>query len=181
MGEYKNPLPVKLVIGVLFQDEKQLQIVRKELVEIYGQEEEVSDKISFTWTNYYKDEVGSNPLRCFISYKELILRERMVEIKRMTNTLENKISLNEVRNVNIDPGYMTLSQFFLMTTKDQRHRAYVGNQIFVEVTLYYKNGKFHSFPWTYRDYQSEYYILYLSKVRSLFSKQLKENNPISLE
>ncbi len=74
--------------------------------------------------------------------------------------------------MNLDPGYMTLGQFFLATTKDQRQRVYIRDGIYVEPTLYFQDGHFHAFDWTYRDYQSEEYIRFLESVRKGLKVQL---------
>ena len=44
--------------------------------------------------------------------------------------------------------------------------------IFVEPTLYFQDGHFHAFDWTYRDYQSENYIKYLEEVRKRLAYQM---------
>ena len=74
--------------------------------------------------------------------------------------------------MNLDPGYMTLGQFFLATTKDQRQRVYIRDGIYVEPTLYFQDGHFHAFSWTYRDYQSPEYIEFLEAVRKQLKKTL---------
>ena len=43
----------------------------------------------------------------------------------------------------------------LATTKDQAHRLYVGDGIFAEVTLRYRDGADEPWPWTYADYREE--------------------------
>jgi hypothetical protein len=107
-----------------------------------------------------------------VSYEQLIPREDMVAIKRWTNEVESETALNGKRRVNLDPGYMTLGQFFLATTKDQRHRVYVGDGIFVEPTLFFENGLFQPFPWTYRDYRSDEYLRYFQQARAKLAYQM---------
>ena len=75
---------------------------------------------------------------------------------------------------------MTLGQFFLATTKDQRQRVYMQRGIFVEPTLYFQDGHFHAFDWTYRDYQSEKYIAYLEQVRARLAYQMSTGKPYRL-
>ncbi len=171
MGHYKLPSKVKLIIGLLAKNEAVLEQAQSLLRPIYGPEEEVSSLIPFTWTNYYLEEVGEAPIRRFISYENLIARETIVEIKRATNELELSLGENGLRPVNLDPGYMTLGQFFLATTKDQRQRVYLREGIFVEPTLYFEDGSFKPFEWTYRDYKSEEYWSYLLKARAKFAYQ----------
>ncbi len=174
MGQYKVPAPVKLVIGLLGANPQILKTARMLLRDKYGDEEEVMEAIPFTWTNYYADELGTAPLRSFVSYASTVSRERIVEIKRFTNELELSLSVEGLRPVNIDPGYMTLGQFFLATTKDQRQRVYIREGIFVEPTLYFQAGRFLPFDWTYPDYRSEEYQGYLLVARSKLAFQLRQ-------
>ncbi len=179
MGDYRPPARAKLIIGFLSGLTELVGQVRKELKNKFGPEEEVLESIPFTWTNFYEKEIGTNPVRTFVSYENTFPREEIVEIKRYTNELELTISNNGLRPVNIDPGYMTLGQFFLATTKDQRQRVYMGNGIFVEPSLYFKDGEFHTFDWTYRDYCSRQYLDYFLRARSKLAYQLKHDRPYS--
>ncbi len=115
-------------------------------------------------------------MRDFVCYQKLIERETIVDIKLQTNEMEldfaKECGSDGLRPVNLDPGYMTLGQFFLATTKDQRQRVYMRDGIYVEPTLYFQDGHFHPFEWTYRDYQSEEYIRYLENVRKELRKVL---------
>lgn len=181
MGATKKPLPVKLIIGILCGDPRFLDSIRPILCERFGKEEENLPLFPFRFTNYYEEEIGNAPLRGFLSYERLISREEIVDIKLWTNDLELTIAkeqgLGELRPINLDPGYMTLGQFFLATTKDQRQRVYIRDGIFVEPTLYFQAGLFHPFDWTYRDYQSEEYIQYLEKVRQKLAYQHATGKP----
>ena len=100
----------------------------------------------------------------------------IVDIKLKTNEIElefaKEFGTEGLRPVNLDPGYMTLGQFFLATTKDQRQRVYIREGIYVEPTLYFQDGHFHAFDWTYRDYQSEEYIRFLEKVRAALRREI---------
>lgn len=172
MGACKFPVKVKLVIGLLGADPEILIRARTLLRGRFGAEEEAMAPIPFTWTRYYSDELGEAPWRVFVSYEDLIDREALVDIKHFTNGLEQDLAENGVRKVNLDPGYMTLGQLFLATTKDQRHRVYIRDGIFVEPTLYFQDGDFFPFDWTYRDYRSEEYRVYFLAARSKFAYQM---------
>ena len=180
MGQYKFPPPVRLIIGLLSGSEDMLQKTRSILKEKFGPEEEVLSPIPFIWTNYYRDEIGDQPIRCFIAYENQIAREQMVEIKRYTNELELTFAQESKRSVNIDPGYMTLGQFFLATTKDQRQRVYIRDGIYIEPTLFFQEGKFRPFDWTYPDYRSEEYQGFFQAARAKLVYQMRnEGRPHS--
>ena len=163
MGEIRTPAKVKIIVGILAKDAEAVNAVRGILKARFGEEDLNLEPFPFTFTNYYKEEIGVAPVRAFFSYEQLVDRETIVDIKLWTNDIELEIAEKNgtpgLRPVNLDPGYMTLGQFFLATTKDQRQRVYMQRGIFVEPTLYFQDGHFHAFDWTYRDYQSENYII----------------------
>ena len=179
MGIAKKPLPARLVMGFLAKDAALIDEIRPRLCKLYGEELEVLTAFPFHFTNYYKDEIGKSPVRAFVTYKTLIDRESIVDIKLATNHLELEFAKEHgtegLRPVNLDPGYITLGQFFLATTKDQRQRVYIRDGIYVEPTLYFQDGHFHAFPWTYRDYQSKEYIEFLEAVRNQLKSSM--HNP----
>lgn len=184
MGAIKEPAKVKVIVGILAKDANAIESVREVLREKFGEEELPLAPFPFTFTNYYKDEIGIAPVRAFFSYENLIDRTEIVDIKLWTNDLELEIAEKNgtpgLRPVNLDPGYMTLGQFFLATTKDQRQRVYMQRGIFVEPTLYFQDGHFHAFDWTYRDYQSRTYIEYLEQVRARLAYQMSTGKPYRL-
>ncbi|MFC1583940.1 DUF4416 family protein [Fibrobacterota bacterium] len=179
MGQYTKPAKVKLIVGIIGKNPGIVQKTRNLLREEYGTEEETMACIPFTWTDYYAGEVGPDPVRCFVSFEELIQREAIVGIKRTTNKLEDSLRQQGKRPANIDPGYLTLGQFFLVSTKDQRQRVYLGKGIFAEPSLFFKNGKFHPFEWTYWDYRSEDYHVFFMSARSKLAYQLRHGRPYS--
>lgn len=184
MGEIRKPVKVKVIVGILAKDAESIEAVRPLLREKFGEEDLELAPFPFTFTNYYVKEIGDAPLRAFFSYETLVDREEIVDIKLWTNDLELEIAKRNgtpgLRPVNLDPGYMTLGQFFLATTKDQRQRVYIQRGIFVEPTLYFQDGHFHAFEWTYRDYQSPKYIQYLEQVRARLAYQHTTGKPYRL-
>ncbi len=173
MGQYRSPKPVKLIIGLLSQSADHADQALKHLIEQFGELSSTLPPFPFSWTNYYEDEIGKSPVRSFLSFNKLIQREEIVEIKQWTNDLELKLFDGGVRKVNLDPGYMTLGQYFLPTTKDQRHRVYIRDGIFVEPTLYFQDGSWHHFDWTYFDYRSDEYLTFFQDTRKALREDLK--------
>jgi len=179
MGTLRTPAPVRLLIGILARSDDLVTAILPTLTERFGHLDLCLDPIPYTWTNYYQDEIGSTPVRAIVAFEDLISREEIVAIKQWTNELELQGHEDGKRPVNLDPGYMTLGQFFLATTKDQRQRVYVRNGIFVEPTLYFQDGSWHAFPWTYRDWQSPLYLDYLGRVRARLAYQMTTGYPWS--
>ena len=95
-------------------------------------------------------------------------KEKAAEIKLITNRIEDRFRKDRKRTVNIDPGYVTEAKLVLLTTKDYTHRVYIGKRIFAESTLFFQDGTFKSWPWTYPDYASAEMVSYFNQVRELY-------------
>ncbi len=145
-----------LVIGLLFPDSEEIKnILYKEISDNFGIISEKTDIKDFP-SNYYNNELGEGVKRQWLLMEKIVSREQMADIKLKAIEIEDKYRKNGKRIFNIDPGFLTLSSFFLPTTKDYSHRIYLKDGIFAEITLIYKQEKFQILPWTYRDYQWEY-------------------------
>jgi len=172
MGQPGKPAPVRLVIGLLSESNQHAKIASCALEELWGSASKNMECIPFTWTNYYQSEVGDSPVRSFLSFDALIERDTLPEIKLKTNELELTLFEGK-RRVNLDPGYLTLGQFFLASVKDQRQRVYIRDGIYIEPTLFFQNEEYRPFPWTYRDYASPEYRNYLLDVRQEYYGQIR--------
>ncbi len=181
MGEIKKPEKVKLICGILISRllyEKYFSRVTSILTSHFGEIDYQSDLIDFTFTNYYKDEIGREVYRIFVSFKKLIEKEDISSIKVLTNEIEESFSykvLNLKRPLNLDPGYMELSKLVLASTKNFYHRIYLRNGIYGEVTLYYSKKMWNDLPWTFPDYRSKEYKRILTEIRNIYKKQIGGN------
>ncbi len=77
------------------------------------------------------------------------------------------------RRVNIDPGYVSQAHLILATGKGYAHRPYLRDGIYADLTLMYRDRKFHSLPWTYPDYAGEEMIGMLDRIREKYTLQLR--------
>ncbi|MBU0570754.1 MAG: DUF4416 family protein [Candidatus Omnitrophica bacterium] len=170
MGAELKQKPVKLFTSIIFRDEGILENTERKLEKKYGKIEFVVWRGSFDFTDYYYPEFGRPLRRKLICFKKTIDLIDVCNVKRVTNRIEDRTRINEKRNVNIDPGYVTEAKMVLLTTKDYSHRIYVGKGIFAESTLFYRDGSFRSWPWTYPDYAQAELISYFNKVRELYRK-----------
>ncbi|MDP3048421.1 MAG: DUF4416 family protein, partial [Thermodesulfovibrionales bacterium] len=123
--------------------------------------------VNWDYSEYYKEEIGSPIKRIFIFFRNLINPGEIVDIKLRTNDIEASLSTDGKRNVNIDPGYLTLANVILATTKGYAHRIYLGKGIYGEVSLLYreKDKAFVPNIFTYSDYQDKKCIEMFVKAR----------------
>ena len=76
----------------------------------------------------------------------------LAAVKAATNKIEERKAVTTPnsmkRSINLDPGYITLGKLVLASTKDHAHRIYLGQGIYAEVTLEYREGGWRSRDWT---------------------------------
>lgn len=172
MGSIKQPKPVALFASIIYKNEEVLLQSLKMLEEKIGLIEDKTYKLSFDHTDYYEKEMGSGLSRVFILFNSLIPRELLVNIKIMTNEIEKNLSVYEKRQVNIDPGYISLENIILATTKNYTHRIYLGSGIYGDLTLIYKKGTYTPLEWTYPDYAGKDIINIFNNWRNLYKRKL---------
>ena len=177
MGAIRPPPRVKLIVGMLSADSDLLIRAQHHLQRLFGPIDLTSALWPFDSTDYYEDQMGPDLLRQFVAFAELIRPERLAEIKRQTNHLEQVLSdeaggADSLRPVNLDPGYVTLGKLVLATTKDYSHRVCIGQGIYGEVTLHIHAGGWRAWPWTYPDYAAPTYHGFFTQVRERLKEQL---------
>ena len=172
MGNLHAIGKVKLIAGLISNDaglfDKAGRIFEKKLNNKIDFESEV---LPFIHTDYYKDELGENLKRKFLSFKNPVSLKNIEKTKLISNKIEKILSADNKRVINIDPGYLDLSKLVLFSTKDYSHRMHVGRGIFAEVTLYFKNDKFNAWPWTYPDYKTDEYISIFNSIRGSYKRE----------
>ena len=140
-------------MGIMYTPKYAIDSLLEDLMRRYGAVGYRAGPLDFTFTDYYAPEMGGGLRKLYLVFSPPFERERLPEVKNRTNTLERQSADSGARRVNIDPGYLSRDKLALASTKDFSHRLYLGEGIFGEVTLHYRKGELHAFPWTYPDYQ----------------------------
>jgi hypothetical protein len=180
MGHIGTFTPWKLVIGVLFAGKLPPASLKPCLEEAFGPVDYESRILPFTYTDYYKPEMGDSISRCFMGFKNAVQPDLLADIKIATNRIEERylaiISADESagRTVNLDPGLLSLSRFILATTKDNSHRIPLAKGIYAELTLRFLKKDFQTLPWTYPDYATREYRDILKEIRAIYKESLKQ-------
>ncbi len=110
MTEAKTFIPVKLICGMISSQNIVFRKAEDFLKDLYGPIDFISPLITFTFTDYYEKEMGTNLKRKFLSFKILIPPENLSEIKIRTNELEEELKLKSVttqRTIKLDPGFLS--------------------------------------------------------------------------
>ena len=184
MGKIFSPEPAKLIISMITSDKYLFSLYKEILIKRFGEVDIESNTQPFNYTDYYEEEFGENLMQKLFSFSTLIRQDELAEIKIITNVLENNnldknIKTNithHKRKINLDPGYITLNKYILASTKDGPSRIYLNQGIFAEITLRFINKSFVPCEYTYPNYKTCEYIIFLASVRKKYKLQLKENS-----
>jgi hypothetical protein len=179
MGTITQRLPVKLFTGLIFQDLALLEQAKTILARHFGRIDFQSCILPFTHTDYYEEEFGKDLKRAFVSFARLIPPEGLARIKVKTNQIERRFCRGQSRRINIDPGYLDLAKLVLASSKDYVHRIYLDRGIYAEVTLFFQDKAFQSWPWTYPDYKTADYLAIFNQVRACYANQIKTRKPLT--
>jgi hypothetical protein len=177
LSKPKEPKPVKLIAGIFSPQRDLVGKALESLSEGYGKPDFISEFLPFDYTDYYGPEMGSPLVRRFASFEELVKPDVLPDIKIFTNGIEDRLSSQGKRHVNIDPGYLSEFHLILATGKGYAHRPYLRDGIYADLTLIYRDKAFHPLEWTYPDYRGRVIMDILMKIREKYIFQLrKERN-----
>lgn len=180
MAQPIESYPVLLIVVQFSRHAAALEWATQKLEAEYGEVEMASPCYDFVQTEYYQTSMGTGLKKQLLAFREIILADRLAEIKRYTNQLEAEFALigmaTEPRPLNLDPGILNLGKFHLATTKDQAHRVYLRDGIFAEVTLRFQDGAYEPWPWTYADYRLPEVRSFLKEARDYYKSCLRRRD-----
>jgi hypothetical protein len=175
MAEMKTPEKVLPITGLIYVEGFSVDKVLKKFADDVGGILLKSVRIPFTHTTYYNKEMGDNLLRQWVAFERLINPDFLVQLKIKSNNVENEnLHKKGGRQINIDPGLISMSNLILASTKNYSHRIYLGKGIYGELTLIYKEHKFNPLEWTYPDYREKIAIEFFTKAREILKERLAQ-------
>ncbi|HQP31548.1 MAG TPA: DUF4416 family protein [Deltaproteobacteria bacterium] len=170
MGTVRIPREVMLFCSIIYRDNRARPLSM--LKEAFGTPCFESPGLAFDYTSYYEKEMGAPLHRIIVAFERLVARDALPEIKLMTNAMEEACREGGKRTVNLDPGYLSMENVCLATTKPYSHRIYLTRGIWAEVTLFYKDGSYQANPWTYPDYASDGLKQQFNTIRSIYRRRI---------
>jgi hypothetical protein len=162
-----------LFISVLYREKAPVQEAVSFLKERFGETLLSTDPMPFTYTSYYRGEMGSPLFRVVLAFEKLVPRDSMPETKLFTNALEQTLARDGKRVINLDPGILSLENICLATTKPYSHRIYLSQGIWAEITLMFKGNSYQKLNWTYPDYASAGMIGIFNDMREKYRRRLR--------
>lgn len=165
--------PVKIILGIIYHPDINIYKELRFLETVFGRQDLQSTVFPFDMTDYYAPEMGSGLLRLFASYERLINPADLAEIKNLCNLIEQNLTPDGKRRINLDPGYLDKDKLVLASAKYGRQKIYIGRGIYADPTLYFYKKNFHAHDWSFPDFKSGLYEAFFTEARHLYLKQLR--------
>jgi hypothetical protein len=144
-----------LFVGALYSDQEYFFRACSALRDAFGDIVMESPQSAWDCSDYYADEMGAPIFRRFVFFREPFSPDALADAKLKTIEIEAGFSVDGKRQINLDPGYLTLAKVVLASTKDYSHRIYLRDGIYAEATLIFKGNRFQPHLHTYTDYKDE--------------------------
>lgn len=171
MAQIKHIPKVKLIIGLMYKDKDSYDKAVRALIAKFGEISDSSEEYAFDFTDYYERESGKDLKKQIISFKELVGRDELADIKHFTNRIEDDISEDGKRKINLDSGYMTEHNVVLASAKEMPHKISIGRGMFGDVVLEYRKGDYQDSRHTFPDYRTRPVKDFLIKVRKRYLEE----------
>ena len=171
-------IPTPFFVGIIISDMSIWKSV-KDLILKWGDFVLSSEEIDFdSFTQYYEPEMSCRLTRFWAAFDRLRTPDELIDIKLSVTEIENSYAIDGKRRVNIDPGYLTEAKIVLASFKDFSHRLYLGNGVYADIQLMYRNGKYEPMPWTFPDYKCETAQSFFLDLRRYYRTLLKKEHRI---
>lgn len=158
-GENATPDLVIPIVGFLVASGTAVARAEAKVLDAWGPALLRTKPVPFTHTRYYEGEMGLDIRRYWIAGQTLVDPLELAAMKRCARGWEKEFTVhlgpegNEARrSLNLDPGYVSLDQVVLASTKAAYHRIRIASDLHAEITLGYWHGAFQPLPWSYPDY-----------------------------
>ena len=174
MGIEKEFQKVKLFSGFIYRSEFLYQAVKERLAANFSPVDLESGLLTFDFTTYYDQEMGTPLFRRFVSFKELIPPEQLPGIKLLTNQVELESAREGKRIINLDPGYLSDANVVIATTKNYYQRIPLQKGIYAHMEYVIKGKSLCPLEWTYPDFKSAGYLDFFQRLLQLYKREIKE-------
>lgn len=171
MGVNRYREEAVLFTGCLFSSREVFNAALAVLREKFGDTLLETPPVPWTHSDYYSEEMGLPLYRNFIFFDAVIDTAILPVAKLRIMDIEKDFSKDGKRQINLDPGYLSLAKVVLASRKNYSHRIYLGKLVFAELELIFKEGGFHPLPYTYADYRDETNIKVFEEARGLLKNK----------
>lgn len=174
MARPQAATPVKLLVAVLWATADALQAALDALQATWGPMDFTGADRPFDRTDYYLQEMGAGLQRRLIAFAELVPPESLRAAKLRSNSIEDQLSAQRGRCVNLDIGYLDHNKIVLASVKYAGQKIHLGDGVYADLVARYKHGRYQPFEWTFPDFRDGRYDGELAQLRQIYLQQLRE-------
>ncbi|MGE4318179.1 MAG: DUF4416 family protein [Deferribacterales bacterium] len=140
-------------------------------VPIFGEPILKSAEFDFSHTSYYEPEMGEHLAKYFALYDVVEHPDNLPDYKIQAVNLEDTLSEDGKRVINIDPGYIAMEKVVAASTKNFTHRIYIRDNIYGDLQLFRRKGAYIPMEWTFQDYQFDFVLGFFEKARKILEEK----------
>ena len=155
-----------LLFAIMYSNKDELNNSIYILEKEFGPIKDHGKEYDFNFTNYYEKEFGTNLKKTIFIFQKTIEKQDLIQIREKTGKIEQQLSKNNKRTINIDPGYISKTELVLATKKGKNWKEKLGNEIYVHKILEFKNNEATTFFHTFADYKLKQNIEFFKKIVS---------------
>lgn len=174
MVEPREAFPVKGIVGLLYSDRRGQEEALERLEELLGPLDHRSAEFPFRVSRYYEAELGTEPVRRFVSARKLIPADRLADLKLETFRIEQELALEGRRRVNLDPGLLDYGKVILASFKEAPHKIYLGRGVWADLLLHRYEGSWRPLDWSFPDFKSNLYRQTFEEIRLRYRTQRRQ-------
>jgi hypothetical protein len=174
MAHTQPPEPMKYYVAILFRTPDALEQAKQALTAIWGALDFDGTDHGFDVTAYYEPEMGAPLYRRLVSFETLRPPTELVEMKLRCNQIEDALTVNGKRIVNLDAGYLDHNKIVLASAKGAGQKIYLDHGIYADLVGRYKGGRYQPFDWTFPDFRDGRYDSELLTIRQRYLQQMRE-------
>jgi hypothetical protein len=173
MAKTEPVAPVKVFVAVLWACPEACDTAIARLQERWGEIDFAGPDRLFDATRYYEPEMGTNLQRRLVAFRRLIPPEHLRQAKLMGNEIEDQLSSERGRRVNLDVGYLDHNKIVLASMKYAGQKIHLGDGVYADLIARYGHGRYQPFEWTFPDFKAGRYDVELSEMRRIYLNQLR--------
>lgn len=174
MTDKKAPR-VKLLAAILYAPEAPLEQCLTMLQERFSSLDFQGRPQDFSYTDYYQPEMGDGLMRKLVAFSQLVEPGDLVEAKLAAMRIEQALSQEGKRRVNVDVGYLDLFKLVLASVKGRGNKLYLRDGVWADITLVYQGSAFEPLPWTFPDFAAGAYDEELKVIRGLLKSAMRND------